>query len=95
MDREGDVGYCWGIGVWFTCVFRTEKGVWVVAGIQVLWYTCVSWTEKVGGSYCWGIGVWFTCVTDREGGCGLLLGYRCVVHLCYGQRRWVWVIAGV
>ena len=33
MDREEGMGYCWGIGVWFTCVLRTEKGVWAIAGV--------------------------------------------------------------
>ena len=33
---------------------------------------------------------------DREGGCELLMGYRCYgTPVCYGQRRWVLVIAGV
>ena len=32
-DREGGVGFCWGIDVLFTCVLWTEKVMWVIVGV--------------------------------------------------------------
>ena len=71
------VGYCWGIGVWFTCVTDREGGCGLLLGYRCAVLLCVM--DREGGvDYCWGIGVWFTCVLWTKKVGWIMFGYTCV-----------------